>query len=154
MAHHHQATILWSAHGADITQGEFSRAHTWRFDGGIEFAASASPQVVPVPLSCEEAVDPEEAFVAAIASCHMLTFVHLASKDGLRLRAYEDTAVGTLEKNPEGKLALTRVALRPKLTFDGDMPHLKTIEKLHARAHEECFIANSVKTTISVEPGA
>src|SRR6185295_2701717 len=124
-----------------------------RFDGGIELPGSSSPHVVPLPMSDAAAVDPEEAFVASIASCHMLWFLSLAAAKRFRVDRYDDEASGVMEKNAEGRLAITRVTLRPAVAFSGErVPSAEEIGKLHHRAHEQCFIANSVRTEILVEP--
>jgi organic hydroperoxide reductase OsmC/OhrA len=149
------AKIEWRRNGAAFTDNRFSRAHRWRFDGGADVPASASPLVVPPPLSDPAGVDPEEAFVASIASCHMLWFLALAARQGFRVEHYRDDAVGILEKIESGKQALTRVTLRPDIGFSGDkQPSPGDIAELHRKAHENCFIANSVRTAITVEPGA
>jgi hypothetical protein len=121
------------------------------FDGGIEIAASASPHVVPAPWSAADAVDPEEMLVAAIADCHMLSFLHVAREAGLVVTSYRDRAEGVMRKNPEGRIAVTRVTLRPVIVFQGDQPGPEVLDHLHHQAHETCFIANSVKTEIVVE---
>ncbi|GGC62794.1 OsmC family protein [Chelatococcus reniformis] len=149
--HAYTATVRWGRDGAVFTDGRFSRSHTWRFDGGIELAASASPHVVRLPFSREDAVDPEEAFVAALASCHMLTFLYLAAKAGVLVDDYEDDAVGIMEPNERGRLWVSRVTLRPRITFAGERrPTPAELEALHHQAHDECFIANSVKTEVVV----
>lgn len=151
MAHAYWATIRWSRDGADFAGNRYSRAHTWRFDGGIEVPASASPLVVPLPLSREDAVDPEEAFVAAIASCHMLTFLWLAGKKRFVIDAYEDRAAGVMTKNADGRLFVSKVTLDPAIVFSGDRrPGADAIADLHHLAHRECFIANSVLTEVVV----
>ncbi|PKO12726.1 MAG: peroxiredoxin [Chloroflexi bacterium HGW-Chloroflexi-10] len=130
---------------------KYSRAHTWFFDGGIELAASSSPHVVPLPMSDETAVDPEEAFIAAISSCHMLWFLSIAAGKKYLVESYEDDAEGELRKNEEGKLAMTKVTLKPQVNFGGDnTPSREQIDEIHHLAHEKCFIASSVKTQISV----
>jgi Predicted redox protein, regulator of disulfide bond formation len=146
------ATVRWRRSGAVFTDNRYSRAHEWRFDGGAVVAASSSPHVVRVPLSDPAAVDPEEAFVASLASCHMLWFLSLAAQAGFVVEEYEDAAVGVLAKNEEGKLAITVVTLRPKVIFAGTAPTDAELARLHERAHEECFIARSVKTELRVEP--
>jgi organic hydroperoxide reductase OsmC/OhrA len=129
----------------------YSRAHTWVFDGGIEMAASSSPHVVPLPMSDETAVDPEEAFIAAISSCHMLWFLSIAAGKKYLVERYEDDAEGVLGKNEEGKLAMTKVTLKPQVNFGGEnIPSSEQIDELHVLAHEKCFIASSVKTQITV----
>jgi organic hydroperoxide reductase OsmC/OhrA len=150
---HYTAVVTWERNGAAFTDNRYSRAHRWNFDGGIEVAASASPHVVPLPLSVEEAVDPEEAFVAALAACHMLWFLSLAAKQGFVVESYHDEASGVMAKNAEGKLAMTQVTLRPHLVFAGEnRPSRAQHEAMHHGAHEQCFIASSVKTDVRCEP--
>ena len=150
----HTATITWSCAGPDFVRGRYSREHTWRFDGGTVVPASPSPHIVPTPWSNPAAVDPEEAFVASLASCHMLTFLWLASREGFCATNYEDRAVGEMTKNERGTPWVSRVTLRPRITWTGDRrPAPADLERLHHRAHQECFIANSVRTEIRVEPG-
>jgi organic hydroperoxide reductase OsmC/OhrA len=152
MSHNYRATVLWTRDGAVFTDNRYSRKHIWRFDGGTEVPASSSPSVLPPPLSSVEAVDPEEAFVAALSSCHMLFFLSLAAKGAFVIDRYEDQAVGVMTKNENGKLFVSKVTLNPRVTFVGDQqPSEAEIEALHHRAHEECFIANSVKTEVTVE---
>jgi organic hydroperoxide reductase OsmC/OhrA len=155
MAEYH-AHVAWKRGDARFTDNRYSRAHEWRFDEGIVVAASSSPHVVPLPLSAAAAVDPEEAFVASLSSCHMLTFLWLAAKRGFCIDSYDDAASGFMEKNAAGKSAITRVTLRPRVRFCGvKLPTPTELEALHHAAHEECFIANSVKTEVRVEaPGA
>jgi len=150
---HHTAEIVWQRDEQPFTDGRYSRGHRWRFDGGAEVRASASPQIVPLPMSDGTAVDPEEAFVAALASCHMLFFLALAANLGWRVECYRDHAIGTLAKDPGGRLVMTEVVLRPEVMLSGEAPPGATeIAALHHRAHEQCFIANSVKTLVRVEP--
>ena len=152
-AHSHKVQVHWSRGEAAFTDNRYSRGHTWRFDGGIEVPASSSPHVVRAPLSVEAAVDPEEAFVAAISSCHMLWFLSIAAERGFRVDDYFDEAEGVMVKNAAGKTAVTRVTLRPRVTFSGDTKPSRTqLDELHHKAHEECFIANSVTTDIICEP--
>ncbi len=147
------ATIRWQRNGAPFTDNKYSRGHTWHFDGGIEIPASSSPQVVPLPLSVENAVDPEEALVASLSSCHMLFFVALCAKRGFVVDSYVDEAVGTMEKNAEGVIAMTRVVLRPLVNFSGaELPTTTDLEKIHHQSHKLCYIANSVKSEILIEP--
>ncbi len=147
----HIATIQWSLDDGDFLKGRYSREHTWTFDGGITVQGSPSPSVVPVPFSNPDAIDPEEAFVAAIASCHMLTFLYIASKAGYVVTSYVDHAVGTMAKNDTGAMWVNRVELSPVIIYNSDnIPSAEEIADLHHRAHEECFIANSVKTEIIV----
>jgi organic hydroperoxide reductase OsmC/OhrA len=148
----HKATIHWQRSGPDFSKGKYSREHTWEFDGGVTIAASPAPSVVPAPWSNPACVDPEEAFVAAIASCHMLTLLWLASKQGFQIDRYDDQAVGTMTKNDRGVPWVSRVTLQPKIVWSGDkQPSAAEIEQLHHAAHEHCFIANSVRTEIAVE---
>lgn len=151
MNHQYTATILWKSDGAAFFAGKYSRTHTWRFDCGIEIDASASPSVVPLPYSREDAVDPEEAYVAAISSCHMLTFLYFASKQAVEVLSYTDCAVGYMEASSNGKLSVTRVVLNPEIEYVGEPPSKSIIDSLHHLAHEECFIANSVKTVIEMQ---
>ena len=146
------ATIEWQRYDAIFTDNRYSRAHMWAFDGGQRIPASASPHVVPAPYSDAAAVDPEEAFVAAISSCHMLTFLHIAAQQDYTVDSYLDKAVGVMEKNDEGRLAVTRVTLRPRIAFAGErQPDRAQLDALHHDAHKACFIANSVRTEIHVE---
>ena len=147
------ATIRWTHKGdGDFTKGQYSRAHEWAFDGGAVVPASPSPHIVPAPWSDEAGVDPEEAFVASLSSCHMLFFIDFARRAGFVVEAYTDKAEGTLEKRADGKLAMTRVLLRPRIQWGGEMPpDGATLADLHHRAHEACFIANSVTTEVTVQ---
>lgn len=148
----HTSEILWSRGDKIFTDNRYSRKHLIRFDCGIEIDASASPHVVRPPFSSEDAVDPEEAFVASLSSCHMLTFLSLAAGSGFRVDSYRDRAEGILRKNERGRLAMTVVTLRPEVTFSGErLPTHEDLEKLHDRAHEECFISNSVLTEVRCE---
>jgi len=134
-----------------FVDNKYSRAHTWAFDGGIEIAASSSPHVVPLPMSKEAAVDPEEAFVASLSSCHMLWFLSIAAGKKYIVESYEDNAERVLAKDETGKLAMTEVTLKPKVAFSGKAnPSRTQVDELHHLAHEKCFIANSVKTKISI----
>jgi organic hydroperoxide reductase OsmC/OhrA len=149
----YSATILWQRNGAAFTDQRYSRAHVMQFDGGAEVAGSSSPHTVPLPYSDAAAVDPEEAFVASLSSCHMLWFLHLAAKAGFVVERYEDRADGVMAKNAEGKLAMTLLTLRPRVDFAGEKrPERADIEALHHKAHEECFIANSVKSEVRCVP--
>ena len=145
--------VIWGRDSAVFTDNRYSRGHVWQFDGGIEVPASASPHVVPKPMSLEAAVDPEEAFVASLSSCHMLWFLSIAAKRGFVVENYRDEAVGVLAKNSDGKLAMTRATLRPAVKFGGErLPDRSEIEAMHHQAHEECYIASSVKTDVGCEP--
>src|SRR4051812_30412645 len=146
----HRATIIWKRGEGDFAKGHYSRGHLWRFDGGAEIAASASPAVVPLPWSVEAAVDPEEAFVASLSACHMLTFIDIARHKGFVVDAYEDAAVGVLARSTDGRRAITTVTLNPKIAFAGRQPSEDELAELHHRAHEGCFIANSVRTTVTI----
>ncbi|ODY15278.1 peroxiredoxin [Vibrio parahaemolyticus] len=146
----HTALIAWQRQANEIfSDNQYSRAHTWRFDGGLLVPASPSPHVVPLPLSVEENVDPEEAFVAALSSCHMLVFISIAAKRRYVIDSYVDAAEGELTAGENGKEWVSRVVLNPKIVFSGDkQPSYEQLEKMHHMAHENCFIANSVKTEI------
>ena len=150
---HYTAEILWLRGEQPFTDNRYSRRHTLRFDGGVEVPGSSSPHVVPLPMSDASAVDPEEAFVASLSSCHMLWFLAIAAKRKFRVDRYFDAAVGTMGRNAEGREAMLTVTLRPEVKFSGE--HLPTHEELadmHHKAHDECFIANSVKTEVRCEP--
>ncbi len=144
--------ISWEKDLAEaFVDNKYSRAHTWTFDGGIELSASSSPHVIPLPMSVESAVDPEEAFVASLSSCHMLWFLSIAAGKKYIVESYEDNAEGILGKDEEGKLAMTKVTLKPEVNFGGNaVPSREQVEELHHLAHEKCFIANSVKTKINI----
>ena len=145
----HVAEIYWEASG-DFAVGEYSRAHTWCFDGGAQVPASASPDIDPVPLSQPEAVDPEEGFVASLASCHMLWFLDFARRAGFVAESYTDHAVGHMEETEDGGLWVARVDLTPYTVWSGEGPTLEQEKALHHEAHEACFIAKSVKSEIVV----
>ncbi len=146
----HRATVHWNRQNTPFTYKDYTRDHVWKFHGGSEVQASAAPEF----LGNDTLVDPEQAFVAALSSCHMLTFLALAARDGLIVDDYEDDAVGLMERNADKRLAITRVVLRPKITWGGEPPNTEQLDKLHENAHKQCFIANSVTTEISVEPPA
>ncbi len=145
---HYTATVAWRR-GADepFTDNRYSRGHQWSFDGGVSFRASSSPHVVP-RYSDPAGVDPEEAFIASLSACHMLTFLHLAAKSGHRVDSYDDTAEGVMTKT-DGRVWVSQVTLRPHIIWSGTKPEELA---LHHTAHEECFIANSVKTDVRCEP--
>ena len=145
------ATIRWTCDGEDFLGDKYSRAHDWDFDGGQVIPASASPHIVPSPNSVAENVDPEEAFVASLSSCHMLFFLSLAMKRGILVEEYVDEAQGVMEKNEDGKIAITRVTLRPQARYGGEAPDPEQVEQLHHRAHDLCFIANSVRSEVVTE---
>jgi len=146
----HTATVSWRREGAAFIDNRYSRAHTWSFDGGARVPASASPHVVPVPYSTPENVDPEEAYLAAIAACHMLFFLSLAAKRGFVVDSYDDQATATMAKDGAGVIWIPRVTLRPRIAFSGTAPTPEDIAALHHAAHAQCFIANSVKTEVVV----
>jgi organic hydroperoxide reductase OsmC/OhrA len=146
------ATVRWTREpGANFAKGQYSRAHEWAFDGGVTVPASASPHVVPAPWSDAAGVDPEEAFVASLSSCHMLFFLDFARRAGFVVDDYVDEAEGTLAKRPDGRIAMTGVTLRPRVTWSGDPPDEAALADLHHRAHEACFIANSVTTEVTIQ---
>jgi organic hydroperoxide reductase OsmC/OhrA len=149
----HLAEVSWSRGDQPFTDQRYGRGHRWRFDGGAEVAASASPHVVPAPLSDPAAVDPEEAFVASLAGCHLLWFLSLAAQAGFRVDAYADRAEGVLGPDTAGRPAMLRVTLRPEVAFSGGkIPTEAEHAALHHAAHARCFIANSVKTEVVCEP--
>ena len=146
------ATIRWSRDGADgFAKGQYSRAHEWAFDGGLTVPAGPSPHIVPDPWGNPAGVDPEEAFVASLASCHMLFFVDFARRGGFVVDSYVDEAQGELARRDDGKTWMERVTLRPKVTWGDGAPNDAEIKNLHHRAHDACFIANSVTTEVVIE---
>ncbi len=149
----YKAVIVWQRDGQPFTDRRYRRVHEWRFDGGAVVAASSSPQVVALPMSDASAVDPEEAFVASLASCHMLWFLDIACRAGWVVDEYQDDASGLLAINEQGRLAMTLVTLRPRVRFGGGrQPDAVQIRRLHDDAHEACFIAESVRTELRCEP--
>lgn len=149
----HTATITWTRGSDDFLDKRYHRAHTWQFDGGAVVPASSSPHVVPLPYSDAAGVDPEEAYVAALSSCHMLWFLDIASRAGLRVEHYRDAAVGTMARDDQGRLVITHVQLRPVTRFDAaHAPSAQVLADLHHQAHAACFLANSVKTQIDCAP--
>jgi organic hydroperoxide reductase OsmC/OhrA len=147
------ADVEWTRGDQTFVDGRYSRVHRIRFDGGVDIEGSASPHVVRAPFSSETGVDPEEMLVASLSTCHMLTFLHLAQKAGLQIDSYRDAAQGRMGKTAQGRFAVTRVTLRPEIAFGGERrPTAAELDDLHHRAHEECFIANSVTTEVVVEP--
>jgi len=147
------AVIRWTLSEDEIfSDNQYSRGHTWEFDGGVVVPASSSPHVVPLPYSVETNVDPEEAFIAALSSCHMLVFLSIAAKRKYIIESYNDNAVGLMEKGADGKTSVTKVRLRPHIIFSGErQPTMEQLEKMHHLSHENCFIANSVKTEVTTE---
>lgn len=153
--HDYLATVVWERQAAaKFTDNRYSRAHEWRFDGGAVVPASSSPKVVPVPMSSEAGVDPEEAFVASLSACHMLFFLFHAAKKGFVIQRYEDAALGTMGKDAEGRTAMLKVALRPNITWEGKTPTAEELEAMHHQSHLDCYIANSVKTEVTIEAPA
>jgi organic hydroperoxide reductase OsmC/OhrA len=147
----HKAIVSWQRSGPGFLEGKYSREHRWTFDGGAVVVASAAPANVPAPYSNPAGIDPEEAFVAAISSCHMLTYLYLASRHGFQIDSYEDEAVGVMTKNERGIPWVSSVALHPKITYSGErQPSAEEVQELHHQAHEQCFIANSIKTEVQV----
>ena len=148
----YSATVSWSRDGQPFIDNKYKRTHRWTFDSGQTIRASASPNIVPSPFSDPSAVDPEEAFVAALSSCHMLWFLSIAAEAGFVVEAYVDKATGILSRDEHGKQAITQVALFPHVTFkSGSAPSMEKHHIIHDLAHEKCFISNSVKTTVEVE---
>jgi organic hydroperoxide reductase OsmC/OhrA len=147
-----EAKLEWHRNGQDFLGQRYSRAHEWQFDGGQRVPASSSPLSVPLPMSDAAAVDPEEALVAAASSCHMLFFLSIAAKRGHTVDSYRDHAIGLLEKDKEGKMAMTRITLRPAIAFAGTAPPgAGELHAIHHEAHDKCYIANSLKTEVVVE---
>ena len=148
-----EAQVAWQRAGQDFLDGRYSRAHDWRFDGGLQVPASSSPLSVPLPMSDPAAVDPEEALVAAAASCHMLFFLSLAAQRGFTVDSYVDSAIGYLGEDGDGRMAMTRIELRPAIAFAGERrPSRAELDALHHAAHARCYIANSLKTAIVLIP--
>lgn len=148
----HKATISWKSKTPDFLKGKYSRDHVWMFDGGATVQASPAPSVVPPPWSNPAHVDPEEAYVASISSCHMLTYLYLAYRAGFQVDSYYDEAVGVMAKNEKGIPWVSKITLRPQIVYGGEKkPTPEEETKLHHNAHEQCYVANSVKTEIKVE---
>ena len=147
----HKATIRWTRTGPDFLDGQYSREHTWSFDGGITLPASPAPSNVPAPYSNPAHVDPEEAFVAAISSCHMLTFLNVAWKQGFQVDRYEDEALGVMTRHGAGVPWISLITLHPKIAYSGrKLPTPVDEDELHRLAHEQCYLANSVKTDVKI----
>jgi len=149
----YSAKINWTRQEDEkYIDNQYSRAHQWQFDGGLSVPASSSPHIVPLPYSVEENVDPEEAFIASLSSCHMLFFLSIAAKAGFTVDTYVDNAIGVMEKGDDNQVMMTQVTLRPKVTFSGEnTPSVGKLEKMHHQSHVQCFIANSVKTNVITE---
>jgi len=151
----HTATIRWQCDDSNFADNNYSRGHVWEFDGGAIVAASAAPDVVPAPMSVAENVDPEEAFVASLSSCHMLFFLSITGKRGYNIDEYVDPAIGEMAKDQQGRMSMTKVTLRPRIAWSGEkLPSKEQQEKMHHQSHELCFIANSVKTDVVIEPAS
>lgn len=150
--HQHTSTVIWQREQAAFVDHRYSRRHLWQFDGGVVVSASSSPHVVPLPFSDPAGVDPEEAFVASLSSCHMLWFLDIAARAAWVVERYRDEAVGIMARNDQGQQAMTHVTLRPAVQFAGAQPSAQQLQDLHHRAHASCFIANSVKTEVLCEP--
>ncbi len=146
------ARVAWMRGDDDFLRGRYSRGHEWTFDGGLTIPASASPHNVPLPYAVAENVDPEEAYVAALSSCHMLFYLWLASRKRIGIDSYVDDAIGLMEE-VDGRTMVSRVELRPRVTYSGDAPSREAEEAMHHEAHELCFLANSVKTVIEIKLG-
>ncbi|NNE18829.1 MAG: OsmC family peroxiredoxin [Myxococcales bacterium] len=144
----HRATVHWHRQGTEFTHKEYTRDHLWKFEKGNEVKASSAPQY----FGNEELVDPERAFVAALSSCHMLTFLALAARDGFVIDEYSDAAVGIMERNEEKRIAITRVVLHPNISWGSEPPSQEQLDALHEKAHKHCFIANSVTTAVEIAP--
>ncbi|MBW8305252.1 MAG: OsmC family protein [Brevundimonas sp.] len=149
----HVATVEWSRNGQAFSDNKYDRAHEWRFDGGAVVRGSPAPTSVPAPMSDPAAVDPEEALVAAVSSCELVLFLAYAAKGGFVVDRYRDDAVGLLARDDRGRMSITAVTLRPEATFSGEArPDAAALDDLHHRAHEACYIANSIRAAVSVEP--
>jgi organic hydroperoxide reductase OsmC/OhrA len=150
--HIYEATVTWDRGEQAFVDNRYSRGHMWSFDGGVRVNASSSPLSVPLPMSVAEAVDPEEALVAAASSCHMLFFLSYAARAGYIVDSYVDQAIGIMEKNAQGKVAITRITLRPTITFSGTRkPTAEELAHWHHESHDRCYIANSIKADIVIE---
>lgn len=148
----YRARVSWAKGDADFASGRYSRLHRWDFDEGVSVRASSSPLSVKLPYSAADAVDPEEALVAATSSCHMLFFLHFAQKAGFAIDAYDDAAEGLMEKDARGRQSITRIILRPRIAFAGEKrPSEAELADLHHQSHEHCYIANSIRAEVSVE---
>jgi organic hydroperoxide reductase OsmC/OhrA len=144
----HTATVVWQRGNQPFIDNAYSRGHEWSFDGGATVPASASPDIVPLPMSVAENVDPEEAFVASLSSCHMLFFLSIAARRGYIIDSYTDAAIGYTGQI-DGRTAVTKVILEPRISFAGEkIPTAEEIQKMHEKAHDLCFIANSVRTEV------
>lgn len=148
----YSAKVIWARNDNEaFLDNSYSRGHQWQFDGGATIDASSSPHIVALPYSVAENVDPEEAFVASLSSCHMLFFLSIAAKKRFVVDSYVDNAVGVMEKGADNRMAMTEVVLKPCVKFSGAQATVEQLEKMHHQAHELCFIANSVKTEVTTE---
>jgi organic hydroperoxide reductase OsmC/OhrA len=151
--HEYTAETIWLRGEQPFLDKRYSRKHVVRFDGGADLALSASPHVVPAPMSDPAAADPEELLVASLSSCHMLWFLSIAAQRRFRVDRYADQASGTMAKGANGKLFLSRITLRPSVSFSGErVPTREEVNAMHQLAHEECYIANSVRSEVVCEP--
>ncbi|NKB34107.1 MAG: OsmC family peroxiredoxin [Pseudomonadales bacterium] len=147
----YKATVQWYRNGEDFLNNKYSRGHEWAFDGGTVVAASASPHIVPLPWSIEANVDPEEGYIASISSCHMLFFLSIAANRGFQIDSYVDESIGEMSKNEAGKWMVSKVTLKPQVDYSGEkQPDSDTASAMHHEAHQECFIANSIRTEVVV----
>lgn len=148
-----KAEVLWLRGEQAFIDNRYSRKHLLRFDGGVEVQGSSSPHIVPIPMSDPSAMDPEEAYIGALSSCHMLWFLSVAAKRKFRVDRYFDEAIGVMQKNTEGKMVMSVITLHPEVHFSGDLiPTVDEIKQMHHEAHQDCFLANSVKTELRCEP--
>jgi organic hydroperoxide reductase OsmC/OhrA len=148
----YQAQVSWQRGSQAFSDNRYSRAHQWQFDGGQQVTASSSPLSVPLPMSDAAAVDPEEALVAALSSCHMLFFLSIAAQRGFVVDSYRDDAVGILDRDAGGKKAMTLFTLHPAIAFGGErQPTRAEIDAIHHDAHQQCYIANSIKADVNIE---
>ena len=147
------ASVVWSRQAGELfIDNKYSRGHLWQFDGGATIAASSSPDIVPLPYSVAANVDPEEAFIASLSSCHMLFFLSIAAKNKFTVDSYQDNAVGLMQRASDGRMSMTQVTLKPCVRFaNNEHPSAEQLDEMHHQAHELCFIANSVKTEIVIE---
>jgi organic hydroperoxide reductase OsmC/OhrA len=149
--HQYEATVVWQRGEQPFLDQRYSRAHEWQFDGGLRVPASSSPLSVALPMSDPGALDPEEALVAALSSCHMLFFLSIAAARGLVVDSYRDHAVAVLDKDAQGKQSITRITLRPAIVFGGSRPDAAALDAIHHKAHGQCYIANSIKAEVIIE---
>lgn len=143
----HEATVNWKRQTASFSYPDYNRDHTWKFDNNLKVNASAAPEF----LGSASRVDPEQAFVASVSSCHMLTFLAICARKRIIVNSYLDHAVGFLEKNDRGQLSIIRVELFPGIEFEGTRPEDKALKELHLQSHEQCFIANSILTEVQLK---